>query len=123
MQKIKNFHQLAAWQEAHKLVLQIYKATNLFPKKEQFVLTSQILRAVISISSNIAEGYMRGTKEYVQFLKFALGSCAELETQVFISRELDYCVKPDFEDIDALVKEIMKLIISYIKKLEKKTRR
>ena len=66
--KITNFTDLYAWKESHKLVLSIYKLVKHFPKRENFILVSQILRAVISVSSNIAEGFSRRTrKEKIQF--------------------------------------------------------
>ena len=68
MEKIRNFTDLIAWQEAHKLVLLTYKITNNFPQKEIYALTSQMRRAVISVTSNIAEGFSRkSSKEKIQF--------------------------------------------------------
>ena len=71
---------MTAYQKGMELVKAIYTPTRGFPKEELYGLTSQIRRAGISIPSNIAEGYMRGSREYILFLKIALGSCAELET-------------------------------------------
>ena len=66
--KIQSFTDLYAWQEGHKLVIAVYKVTKEFPKEEMFGLTSQIIRCAISITSNIAEGFSRGTsKDKVQF--------------------------------------------------------
>jgi len=73
--KIQTFRDLNTWKEGHKLVLQIYKITKNFPKKETFALTDQILRAVVSITSNIAEGFgRRGMKEKIQFYYLAQSS-------------------------------------------------
>ena len=89
--KIKNFQDLRIWQIEKKVVKDIYILTKKFPKEELYGLTSQIRRSAVSIPSNIAEGFRRyHNKEYKQFLYIALGSCAELETQIIIANELDY---------------------------------
>ena len=86
------FHKdLEAWKESIKLVKLVYKLTNDFPNQELYGLTSQIRRAVISIPSNIAEGNARATaKETIRFIDIALGSLAELDTQLTIAQELSY---------------------------------
>jgi four helix bundle protein len=82
--KIKEFTDLIAWQEAHKLVLQIYELTKEFPKDELFGLTSQIRRSAISITSNIAEGFGRQKYgEKIQFYYIAQGSITELKKPNF----------------------------------------
>jgi four helix bundle protein len=91
--------------------------TQSFPKEEIYGLTSQIRRCAVSIPSNIAEGYMRGIKEYLQFLKIALGSAAELETQLSISKDLGYWQIIDFQEARPLNEEVIKLLKSYIGKL------
>jgi four helix bundle protein len=73
------------------LVTEIYHISKNFPADEKFGLTNQIRRASVSIPSNIAEGAARQTnKEFVQFLYIALGSCAEVETQLMIAQNLQY---------------------------------
>jgi four helix bundle protein len=89
--KIKEFTDLFAWKEGHKLVLLIYRCTKLFPKEELYSLVDQIQRAAISITSNIAEGFGRQTyKEKVQFYYQAQGSLTELKNQLFIARDVGY---------------------------------
>ena len=91
MENIKSYKDLNVWQKAVELVKEIYLLTKEFPKDEQFTLINQMRRSAISIPSNISEGKVRGhRREYVQFLYVALGSCAELETQIIISKELSY---------------------------------
>lgn len=91
MEKIKTFKDLKVWQKGMELVKEIYNITGTFPKDEQYGLTSQMRRAAISIPSNIAEGFRRRyAKEHKQFLSIALGSAAELETQVLIAKDLGY---------------------------------
>ena len=99
-EKIRSFTDLVAWQESHKLVLLVYKLSKNFPKEELFALTSQIRRAVISIVSNIAEGFSRGTsKDKNQFYLIALGSLAELQSQLLVARDLGYLTKSDFTQV------------------------
>jgi len=89
--KIKNFRDLDIWKKGIEIVKDIYKIVRKFPKLELYSLTSQMQRASISIPINIAEGFNRfHNKEYKQFLYIALGSCAELETQIEIATELIY---------------------------------
>lgn len=79
--KTKSFKDLIVWQKAYKLVLEIYKLTQNFPKEEIYALTQQIRKSSVSIPSNIAEGYGRQyNKEYMKFLSIAYGSLCEMET-------------------------------------------
>jgi four helix bundle protein len=117
MSTVKSYKELIAYQKSYELVLLIYRITGSFPKEEVYGLTSQIRRAAVSIPSNIAEGFMRGSKEYVQFLKIALGSAAELETQLALSKDLGYSDDTDFQVTQSLNEEVIKLLKSYIGKL------
>ena len=75
---MKDFRELQVWHKAHKLALEVYKASGAFPKEEIYALTSQIRRAVVSIATNIAEGCGRGSnKELKQFLQISMGSSSE----------------------------------------------
>jgi four helix bundle protein len=83
--KIKNFRDLEIWKLGMEIVVEVYADTKTFPKEELYGLVSQMRRSALSIPSNIAEGFNRyHNKEYRQFLYIAMGSCAELETQVEI---------------------------------------
>lgn len=89
--KITNFRDLDVWKLGKDIVVDVYRATALFPKDEVYGLVSQMRRASVSIPSNVAEGFNRfHNKEYRQFLYVALGSCAELETHVEIAMDLRY---------------------------------
>lgn len=91
MEKIKSYRDLDIWKKAIEIVKEIYALTDEFPKSEIYGITSQMRRSSVSIPSNIAEGFRRQhNKEYIQFLYIALGSCAELETQITIAKELNY---------------------------------
>lgn len=99
-EKIKTFTDLRVWQEGHKLVVEIYKITQSFPKEEIFGLTSQIRRCVVSITSNIAEGFSRQSfKEKVQFYSISLGSVTELQNQLLIAQDLGFITNNDFSKL------------------------
>ncbi len=109
--KIKSFTDLFAWQEGHKLVIAIYKETDKFPSKEIFGLTNQMRRAVVSITSNIAEGFSRGTtKDKCQFYSMAQGSLTELQNQLLISRDVGYLDKESFKALAEQTIVVNKLI-------------
>jgi four helix bundle protein len=116
--KIRSFRDLKVWQKGIELVREIYKATNNFPKEEQYGLSAQMRRSSISIPSNIAEGFRRRyAKEHKQFLSIALGSCAELETQIVISKELGYIKMQDEQDLTLLLNHICGMIVNLDKKI------
>jgi len=117
--KIKNFKDLRIWQESIRLVKDIYLLTKNFPKDETYGLTSQMRRSAVSIPSNIAEGFRRyHNKEYKQFLYITLGSCAELETQIIISHDLEYINENIKEKVTEKIKYICKMVYKLIKKLD-----
>ena len=116
--KIRTYRDLDIWKAGVSLVKDIYKLTEKFPKQEMYGLVSQMRRAGVSIPSNVAEGFRRYyNKEYKQFLYTSLGSCAELETQITIAKELKYIS----EDIEAMTLErldhICRMISNLLKKL------
>jgi four helix bundle protein len=109
--KIKSFTDLYAWKEAHKLVIMIYKTTELFPQKETFGLTNQLRRAAVSISSNIAEGFSRNTnKDKFQFYTMAQGSLTELQNQILVARDVDYLMNEEFKKLANQSVTVHKLI-------------
>lgn len=96
--RIKSFKDLIAWQESHRLVLDIYRTTKKFPKDEIFGLVSQMRRAAVSITSNLAEGFSRQSyKDKIQFYSIALGSLTELQSQFLVAKDIDYLERVDFE--------------------------
>lgn len=100
------------------LVKEIYRLSEQFPKEEIYGLTSQMRRAVVAIPSNIAEGYLRRhRKEFAQFLSIALGSAAELETQIIICKSLQKFQVADFSKAEALLTEVMKMLYVLITKI------
>lgn len=113
---------LNVWKEAIQLVTEVYKMTRSFPKDEQFGLISQIRRAAVSIPSNIAEGSARASgKEFTQFLNISMGSAVELETQLIISRNLEYVSDLHYQCISEKVNIISKMIQGLIKAVKSKS--
>lgn len=116
--KIRSFRNLKVWQKGIELVKEVYRITNSFPREERYGLSSQIRRAVVSVPSNIAEGFRRRyNKEYKQFLNIALGSCAELETQTFIAKELGYIDSTDERPLIDLIDHICGMLVNLDKRI------
>lgn len=118
--KINDFTDLIVWQKAHQLVLIVYKITSGFPRTEQYALTDQLRRAVVSVISNIAEGFSRHTlKEKIQFYYMAVGSLTEIRNQFIIASDLDYVKREEFENIVRSMTEISKMMQGLIKSLKR----
>lgn len=114
--KIESFTDLKTWQKGHELVLAIYKMTESFPSKEVFGITNQMRRAVVSITSNIAEGFSRrSSKEKSQFYYMALGSLTELQNQLIIARDIKYIYDDNFNEVYEQTVVVSKLINGLIK--------
>ena len=108
---VKSYKELIVWQKSIMLVKAVYNLTSKFPSEEKFGITSQIRRAAVSIPSNIAEGYgRRSHKEYLQFYSIAYGSALELETQLIISKDLNFVSEEGFTDIEDLLREVVKML-------------
>jgi four helix bundle protein len=89
--RIREFTDLIAWRESHALVVAVYRETRKFPHDEQFGLVSQMRRAAVSVTSNIAEGFGRyGYKEKIQLYRIAHASLVELKNQLFVARDVGY---------------------------------
>jgi len=100
MSTVKSFEELSIWQEARELTNRIYILSKRFPKEELYGLTSQIRRASVSIMSIIAEGFnRRSTKEFINFLIISRASISEVQNDLYISLDLNYINKEDFETI------------------------
>ena len=118
---LKNYKELKVWQRPYQLCLEIYKTTKRFPNEERYGLTSQIRRAAVSVSSNIAEGYGRKTTpEYIRFLYIAYGSNCEMETQILLSGDLGYIETGKLEILQKGIGEVERMLKALIKSLEKK---
>lgn len=114
----KTHKDLDVWQEAMQLAQQTYSATATFPKEELYGLTQQVRRCSVSIASNIAEGAARGsTKEFMRFLYVALGSVAELETQLLLARSMGFLSD---ETLFHRIEHIRKMLLGLIASLKRK---
>ena len=115
-----NFEKLIAWQKAKTLCVLVYKITNSLPEEEKYVFTSQIRRAVLSISSNLAEGSSRSSKkEKVRYINISFGSLNELISQIIISQEIfGYITKEEFQIFKASDIELSKILSGLKKSLE-----
>lgn len=114
---IKSFKELTVWQRAMELVDAIYEICKQLPAKEQYALSSQMIRAAISIPSNIAEGWGRNHKvEFIRYLSISYASSCELETQLIISKK-QYS-KINYSRADKLLDEVQKMLTVLMKKLK-----
>ncbi|MDQ3065489.1 MAG: four helix bundle protein [bacterium] len=112
---INSYKELTVWQKARLLVRDVYMLCEQLPKDEVYGLANQMKRASVSIPSNIAEGYRRnGRKEYVQFLGIALGSAAELETQLILVQDI---FELEIEKEITQVEEVQKMLLAMRQKL------
>ena len=118
--RIRNFTDLTVWQRAMDLVVGVYRLTSGYPKSELFVLTSQTRRSAISIASNIAEGFCRAsTPTYIKHLNIALGSEAELFSQLECARRLGYAPDADVAAYLRDLSEVGKMLRGLIASLER----
>jgi four helix bundle protein len=107
----QNYRDLIVWQKGIQLAKLLYSLTASFPSEEKFGLTSQTRRAAISVSSNIAEGQARRTTgEFIQFISYAEGSTAELDTQLYLSVELGFVRSDQTTQGFALLDEIRRML-------------
>lgn len=118
-----SFQKLNAWQEAKKLVVEVYHLLDCFPKFEKYALCDQIRRAIVSVPSNIAEGSGRmSIKEKIHFLEIAYGSLMETYNQLLIATDLAYITEESVQTIKPLIDNVAKMInglrVSYSKQLE-----
>lgn len=115
---VRSYRDLIAWQKAMDLVAEIYSSTQVFPKAEMYGLVSQLRRAAVSVPSDIAEGHARqSTGEFRQFLGHALGSVAELDTQILIGEKLGYLDADRSNNLLSRTREVGKIINGLIRAL------
>jgi len=110
---VKSYRDLTVWQESIVLVDQIYELTGLFPKEELYGLSNQMRRCAVSIPSNIAEGFLRGSRrDYARFVTMAYASGGELETQLEIAKRREYMGEQRFTEVSRRLTSIMKMLNS-----------
>jgi four helix bundle protein len=113
-----NFEKLEMWHKAIAFADGIYGITKLFPESERFGLTSQLRRAAVSVSANIAEGSSRSSHlDYVRFLEIAAGSLFEVVSQLKIARNQNYLGEPDYRQICSLAEELVRMLSGLRKSL------
>lgn len=118
---LKTYKELLVWQKSFQLCKSLYSATKAFPSDERFGLTAQIRRAAVSVPSNIAEGYERGTtRDYLRFLYIAKGSLSEIETQMLLARDLEFTKGRSVEETIKDIDEVERMLVALIRSLEAK---
>jgi four helix bundle protein len=117
MPGIERFTDLVIWQKSISLARLIYEVSAQFPADERFGLIAQIRRAVISVSSNIAEGHSRQGREFANFLSIARGSLAEVESQLWVSIELGYSSRETLQTVLDEIDSIQRMTASLLRKL------
>lgn len=114
-----DFKNLKVWQKAMSFAELIYKSTGRFPTSERYGLTSQIRRAVVSISANIAEGCGKSTKkDFIRFLHIAYGSVKEVENYIILASRLGYLNSNQVEEANLRCQEVSKMLFSLIRTLK-----
>lgn len=123
IRSMHNFKELKVWQKSRILVTEVYNLTRKFPKDEKFGLIGQMERAVVPISSNIAEGSGReSNRDFRRFLNYSISSAFELETQIILSFDLHFISETDYLQISKKIEEVQKMIFGFRKSLSVKTR-
>lgn len=116
MERTKTFEELNAWQKAHAFVLEVYKNTEQFPKKEDYGLTSQFRRAAISIAANIAEGYRKkGKADKLRFFNISQGSLEECRYYIILSSDLKFISDDSKMVLFSLIEDTSRLLNGYCK--------
>jgi four helix bundle protein len=109
--RYSTYRDLEVWKKAVYLAKMIYEVTEEFPTRELYGISGQLRRSAVSVASNIAEGQARdGKKEFIYFLKVALGSLAELETQLIIGKEIGFLTEDKLDILIDLIYEVAKMI-------------
>src|SRR3989344_2345340 len=118
--QLKSFKDLSVWQKALDLTAVLYEVTEKFPDSELYGLTSQMRRAAISISSNLAEGFKRNhIKEKVQFYNIAYGSAAELESQIEVAKKINFLRESDHGRLVGMISEVSKMLEGLIQSVRR----
>ncbi|HYE86207.1 MAG TPA: four helix bundle protein [Vicinamibacterales bacterium] len=116
---IRSFRDLDVWRTGMELAASVYQTTATLPRSELFGLTSQMRRAAVSIPSNVAEGKAMGGNSYPQHVKIALGSEAELQTQIELARKLKMLSKTEADALLAQTSELGRMLVSLLNSLSR----
>jgi four helix bundle protein len=124
MAKIMKFEDIEAWEKARGIVKKVYAACSQGGFSRDFNLRDQIQRAAVSIMSNIAEGFERGTnKEFIQFLYIAKGSAGEVRSQLYVALDLGYIHQDVFDSLNLDLLSISKQLSGFIQYLQSSSQR
>ena len=116
------YTELVAWQKSYQVVLEVHRLTLAFPAEERYCLVQQARRSALSVPCNLAEGWGRGTTaDYLRFAQIARGSANELQTQMWVARDLGY-IQPD-HPVHARVEEVQRIMAGLIRSLMERTGR
>lgn len=119
--KMKSFEDAPVWKKSYLLTLKIYNLVNSFPKEEVYGVSSQLKRASSSIGANIAEGFYRNsTKELINFLYIARGSCGECIYFLMLAKDLQYIDNLVFKELKLDYNSVSKQLNGWIKSLKSK---
>ncbi|HYX28610.1 MAG TPA: four helix bundle protein [Pyrinomonadaceae bacterium] len=117
----KSYRDLEVWQKAMKFAKRVYQTTQSFPSDERFGLTNQLRRASVSVPSTLAEGHARfGAGEFARFISIAMGSVAELETQILLSADLGYVTVRASNELLGELETIGKMLRGLAKSITKR---
>jgi four helix bundle protein len=119
---IRSFRDLEAWQLGIELALRVYSLTNSFPREELYGLTSQLRRAAVAIPSNISEGHQQGTKACLHYVVIAIGSLAEVDTQLEISNRLRLVQREELVPVVELATKLRRVLHGLRRALAQRTR-
>jgi len=121
--RVRSYKDLDAWRAGVRLVKSVYGISRSFPSDERFGLVSQVRRASVSVPSNIAEGWGRGsTQEYLRFLRMARASLFEVETQLIIAQELEFATSEQVNEVQQEASEAGRILTGLIKSIENRLR-
>lgn len=116
---VQDFKRLKVWDKAYRAALEVHRLTRSFPPEERFGLVSQIRRSAASVAANIAEGCGRLSRpELARFLRVALGSAAELECHLMMSKDLSFLDPADYASISSAVEEVRRMIVGLLKSMD-----
>lgn len=116
---MKDFRDLKVWEKAHRLTLDVYKATIRFPREELYGLTAQMRRSSASIAANLAEGCgKRGNNEFQRYLQIASGSASELDYHLLLSRDLQFLDPAQHDTLAKELGELRRMLTSLIVKVD-----
>ena len=119
---MQRFQDLIVWQKSHEFVLKVYQITSVLPRNEEYGLPTQLQRSAVSVPANIAEACGRESqKEFARFSRISLGSANESEYFLILLKDLGYLSFDGWSEINSLLTELKKMLITLIRKISTST--